>query len=182
MLVNLTQGDVNKIQIDEGIVITNYKLENERIIGPVRGGVEVVITPTVRDIEYDGRRGKTAGMQVKDEEDVSAKFNTICSSQENLQLGLIGPKVTGTKIEQGEFGLIKKECYLKNIAVVTMMLDGTFKILTIKNVMHEGAFTFKPTPKGENEHSLEMLGHYNAFDKDEKMWVIDESVTNPIVQ
>lgn len=181
MLVNLTENDINKIQIDEGIVILDYKETTERILAPTRGGAEFTVTPSIRDIEFDGRKGKTKGMQVKDGEDVSLKVNTLCCSQENLALAIPGANVnTDTKkITPGKFGLIPATAYLKNIAIVTKMLDDTFKVLVVKNPMHEGSFGFKANSKSENEHNLEMLGHYDAT-KDEDMWYIEESETNPI--
>ncbi len=184
MLVDLTQDQINKIQIDEGVVVINFGEENEKILGPTRGGAEFVATPSIRDIEFDGRKGKTAGMQVKDGEDVSLKINTLCCSQENLAMAIpnASPKSdTENIIEQGDFGLIKSDNYLKNVAVVTKMLDGTFKILIVKNAMHEGAFNFKTASKSENEHNLEFLGHYNPLNSNEKIWSVKESATNPIV-
>lgn len=184
MLVDLTQDQISKIQIDEGVVVLNLGEENETILGPTRGGAEFVATPSIRDIEFDGRKGKTVGMQVKDGEDVSLKINTLCCSQENLALAIPNstPKSEdGNVIEQGDFGIIKAENYLKNVAVITKMLDGTFKILVVKNAMHEGAFNFKTASKSENEHSLEFLGHYNALNSSEKMWSVKDSATNPLV-
>lgn len=182
MLVNLTQNDVNKIQIDEGVVVLDYGETSEKILAPTRGGAELTATPSIRDIEYDGRKGKTAGMQVKDGEDVSLKINTLCCSQENLALAIPGADVgntTAKKITPGNFGVIPASAYLKNVAVVTKMLDGTFKILIVKNAMHEGAFGFKAVSKSENEHNLEFLGHYNLTN-DDPIWYIEDSATNPL--
>ncbi len=183
MLVDLTKDNINKIQIDEGVVVINFEEENEKVLGPTRGGAEFVATPSIRDIEFDGRRGKTVGMQIKDGEDVSLKIITLCCSQENLALAIPNgtPKADTNEIEQGDFGVIKADQYIKNVAVVTKMLDGTFKILIVKNVMHEGAFNFKAASKSENEHNLEFLGHYNALNSNEKIWSIKESATNPLV-
>ena len=88
MLRVFTENEVKKIQIDEGIVVLNLGLETEKILGPTRGGVEVTITPEIRDIEFDGRRGKTAGMQVKDGEDATVKVISLCCSQESLLYAL----------------------------------------------------------------------------------------------
>ena len=59
MLVNLTQNDINKIQIDEGIVVLDYGESSEKVLAPTRGGAEFTATPSIRDIEFDGRKGKT---------------------------------------------------------------------------------------------------------------------------
>ena len=61
-----------------------------------------------------------------------------------------------------------------------MTLDGKFKILNLKNAMHEGAFTFKAVTKAENEHNLELIGHYNYTNPDEKIWDVEDADTNPI--
>lgn len=187
MLVQLKEADVNKIQIDEGVVVINYGEDDETILGPTRGGAEFTATPSIRDIEFDGRKGKSKGLQIKDGEDVVLKVKTLCCSNENLALAIPGAKTsdsTPATVSPGEFGLIPKTAYLKNIAVITKMLDSTYKILTIKNPMHEGAFTFKAASKAENEHSLEMIGHYDPFDETngEKIWNIQDSASNPIAE
>ena len=183
MLVDLTQDSINKIQIDEGIVVLNFEEEDEKILGPTRGGAEFTATPSIRDIEFDGRKGKTKGMQVKDGEDVTLKIITLCCSQENLALAIPNASVKADdnkEIEQGDFGVINEKSYIKNVAVVTKMLDDTFKILILKNAMHEGAFNFKAASKSENEHNLEFLGHYNPLNSKEKVWSVKDSKTNPL--
>lgn len=183
-LVNLSSNDINKIQIDEGIVVVNYGETGEKILGPTRGGAEFTVTPSIRDIEFDGRKGKTKGMQVKDGEDVSLKISTLCCSLENLKLAIPGATVNSSTSEltPGNFGVIGSANYLKNVAVVTKMLDGTFTILKVTNAMHEGAFTYKGVSKNENEHSLEFLGHYDATSSTEECcWGISTATTNPLV-
>ena len=183
MLVNLTQNDINKIQIDEGVVVKNLGESDQAVIGPTRGGAELTITPSIRDIEYDGRKGATKGAEVKDGEDAVLKITTICCSQENLALALAGAAVgTGTdkKITPSAFGVIPNTAYLKNIAVITKMLDGTFKILKVFNPLHKGAFTFKTAPKAENEHNIEFTAHYDILDDTVNLYEITESTTNPL--
>ena len=181
-LVRLTEGQTNKIQIDEGIVVINMGEEDETILGPTRGGAEFTATPSIRDIEYDGRMGKTKGLQIKDGEDIELKVNTLNCSQEILELAIPNASIdtSSKKIEQGDFGLIKSDNYLKNVSIITNTLDGNFKILQIKNAMHEGAFGFKAVQKSENEHNLDFFAHYNYLNPEEKIWFVEESTTNPI--
>jgi len=181
-LVNLSTNDVNKIQIDEGVVVINYGETNEKVLGPTRGGAEFTVTPSIRDIEFDGRKGKTKGMQVKDGEDVSLKISTLCCSLDNLKLAIPGATVNASTntLTPGNFGVIGSANYLKNVAVVTKMIDGTYTILKVTNAMHEGAFTYKGVSKAENEHSLEFLGHYDATSSTEQCcWSIETSAANP---
>ena len=181
MLRVFTENDVKKIQIDEGIVVFNLGQENEMIVGPTRGGAEMTITPEIRDIEFDGRRGKTAGMQVIDGEDATIKVVSLCCSQELLQKGLPNSVMDPTTkvITQGNFGVISKEKYLKTIDIITQMLDGTYKILSFNYGLHEGAFTYKAAPKAENEHNLEIIPHY-TIDDSSKLYAIKDSETCPI--
>lgn len=184
MLKRLVKNDIDKIQIDEGIVVINYGLENQKILGPTRGGVECIITPSIRDIEFDGRKGKTKGLQVKDGEDAELKVSTLCCSLENLKLALHGVTNASDSVEQNEstgFGVIADTEYLDNVSVVTKMLDGTFKVLTINNAMHEGAFSFKSNPKAENEHALDFFAHYDPINGG-SIWKIEDEETNPLAQ
>jgi hypothetical protein len=182
-LIRLTKAQTEKIQIDEGIVVLDLGETSEKVLGPTRGGAEFTATPTIRDIEYDGRKGKTKGLQVKDGEDVLLKVASLDCSQEVLKLAIPNSKLEQTtkEIKQSEFGLIKEDNYLKNVAIITKTLDGKFKILTLKNPMHEGAFGFKATSKAENEHNLEFIGHYDYTNPDDPIWSVKDADTNPIV-
>ena len=182
-LVNLSTANVNKIQIDEGVVVVNYGETGEMVLGPTRGGAEFTVTPSIRDIEFDGRKGKTKGMQVKDGEDVSLKISTLCCSLDYLKLAIPGATVNPSTntLTPGNFGVVQSSAYLTNVAVVTKMLDGTYTILKVENAMHEGAFTYKGVSKNENEHSLEFLGHYDATSSvEECCWSIETTSTNPL--
>ena len=182
-IANLSTNEVNKIQIDEGIVVINYGETGEKVLGPTRGGAEFTATPSIRDIEFDGRKGKTKGLQVKDGEDVSLKISTLCCSLEYLKLAIPGATLNGSTnvLTPGKFGVIDSSSYLKNVALITKMLDGTFTILTIKNAMHEGALGYKGVSKSENEHSLEFIGHYDFTNSlEECCWSIETAATNPL--
>lgn len=182
MLTRLTSGQTEKIQIDEGIVVLDLGLESEKILGPTRGGAEFTATPSIRDIEFDGRVGKTKGLQVKDGEDIELKVNTLNCSQEILALAIPNAVIDSNtkKIEQGDFGLIDSDNYINKISIITNTLDGKFKILHIKNAMHEGPFGFKAVQKAENEHNLDFFAHYNYLNPNEKIWSVEDSNTNPI--
>lgn len=180
MLKVFTENDTKKIQIDEGIVALNLGKPNELILGPTRGGVEMTITPEIRDIEFDGKRGKTAGMQVIDSEDATIKVVSLCCSQDVLLKGLPNAILDESKvIKQGDFGPIAQSKYIDTIDVITQMLDKTYKILTFNYGLHEGAFTYKAAPKAENEHNLEIIPHY-TIDDSSRLYQIKDSETCPI--
>jgi len=181
MIKVLTQKDLNKIEVDEGVVVVDLGETTERVLGPTRGGAKFTAKPTIRDIDYDGRRGKTKGLQVKDGEDVTLAIKTLCCSLENLQLAIPNATVTENALTPGAFGLIKDTAYLANVAVISKNLDGSFTTIKLDSPMHEGDFTYECKPKSENEHNLEFTGHYDALaETDAPIWSITNSTTNPI--
>ena len=50
---NLTKKEIEKIQIDEGVIVLDYGETTERPLAPCRGGGEFTATATLRDIEFD---------------------------------------------------------------------------------------------------------------------------------
>ncbi|MCL2518011.1 MAG: hypothetical protein FWF15_05555 [Oscillospiraceae bacterium] len=182
---NLTVESVKKIQIDEGLIFLNFGVTGkERLFAPTRGGGEFSVTNAVRDIEFDGRRGKTKNMQVVEEQAAILKVTVINSSQENLALGIPGVEIKNendniilTNSDDG--GLIDPESYIDNVTMFAKCVDKTYKKITIKNALHEGAFAFKAAPKTENEHALEFGAHFNPFDTTEKIWQIEDVAALP---
>lgn len=179
---NFTKKEVDKVQFDEAVVFTNYGIEGkERLLGPNRGGGDFTATETIRDVEYDGRQGKTKGMQILESQDAVLKLTTLCSSQENLKLALPGASMSEAGVieskEQGHF--IEDDDYLENVTCFAKLKDGTFKKITIYNALHEAAMTFNMKPKTENEHSLEFNAHYDAFDRTKKLYKIEDVESLP---
>ena len=120
MVTNLTKQQIENIQIDESVIFLDYGEDTEQVLAPTRGGGEFVATVTVRDIEFDGRHGKTAGTQVIEEQGASIKVTTLCMSQENLARAI--PNCTiedndGKTIRNPKTGVIPMSAYLKNITI-----------------------------------------------------------------
>ena len=182
---NLTKVEVEKIQIEESVNFINFGLETERLLGVTRGGSEFTVTNTVRDIEFDGRRGKTKGLQAIESQEAKLKITTICSSQENIALAIPGCEVTDedgkTIIQNGDNFVIPEDDYLDNITSFAKTLDGKYKKITIRNAMHEGAFTSKAQQKAEGEVAFEFDAHFNPYDTTEKIWRIEDIDAMPTV-
>ena len=92
----LNVKEVEKIQIDHGLIYLDYGETSQRLLSPTRGGGEFVATVTVRDIEFDGRNGKVAGMQVIEENAATLKTTLLGMTQENLRLEIPGAKVANS--------------------------------------------------------------------------------------
>ncbi|MDR1001679.1 MAG: hypothetical protein LBL82_00190 [Oscillospiraceae bacterium] len=175
---NLTQQQIEKIQIDESITYLNYGLDSERVLAPTRGGGEFAATVTVRDIEFDGRNGKTAGMQVIEEQGATLKLVSLCMSQEDLALAVPNCSITGTGaaavLKNPKTGIIPTSAYLENVTTFAKLIDGTYKKITMYNPMHETGFTAKAVQKAEGELSLEFNAHYTTDALDGDLWKVEE--------
>lgn len=177
MVTNLTTQQIENIQIDEGLIFLNYGESDERFLAPTRGGGEFVATITVRDIEFDGRRGKTKGAQLIEEQGASLKVTTLDMSQENLVLAIPNCVIEsddGKTIKNPRTGVIKDESYLKNVTMFAKTIGGKFKKISIYNAMHETGFTAKAVQKAEGELALEFLAHYPNSDLDGDLWAVEE--------
>lgn len=187
-VTNLTQTQVNKIQIDEGLLYVDFGESSQRKIGPTRGGGEFTATPTIRDIEFDGRVGKTVGMQVIESQEAVLKVNSLCCSQEEIKLALPGIRVAsgtgdGQVLKNAKAGVLSaasgSSVYCKNMTLFAKLMDGTFKKITIKNPLNEAAFSIKAVQKAENELALEIYAHYTIDDLNGDLYQIEEVSTDP---
>lgn len=177
-VTNLTQQQIEKIQIDEGVIFLNYGLETEKLLAPTRGGGEFGATVTVRDIEFDGKNGKTAGLQAIEEQGATLKVVSLCMSQEQLALAIPNCSITGSGaaavLKNPKSGIIPASAYLENVTMFAKLIDGKFKKITIYNAMHESGFTAKAVQKAEGELSLEFNAHYTTSDLDGDLWEVKE--------
>lgn len=182
MITNLTTKQIESIQIDEGVIFLDYGETTERLLAPTRGGGEFAATVTVRDIEFDGRHGKTAGTQVIEEQGASIKVTTLDMSQENLAIAIPCCTVAssdGKTIKNPPTGVIPMSEYLKNVTMFAKTIGGKYKKITIYNAMHETGFTAKAVQKAEGELALELLAHYPHSDLDGDLWSVEEITTAP---
>lgn len=182
MITNLTKQQIESIQIDEGVIFINYGEPDERFLAPTRGGGEFSATTTVRDIEFDGRHGKTTGTQVIEEQAASLKVTTLDMSQENLALAIPNCTVATTEgkaIKNPKTGVISEESYLKNVTMFSKTIGGKYKKITIYNPMHENGLTTKAQQKAEGELALEFSAHYPYSDLDGDLWEVTEIETPP---
>lgn len=175
MVTNLTTKEIESIQIDEGVIILNYGESDEQYLAPTRGGGEFTASVTVRDIEFDGRHGKTAGTQAIEEQNASLKVTTIGLTQENLARAV--PNCTieeDGSISNPKTGVIPLSAYLKNVVMFCRLIGGAYKKITIYDAMHETGIGVKAVQKAEGELALEFHAHYHHTDLDGKLWNVAE--------
>lgn len=177
-LTSLTTEQIEKIQIDEGVIYLDYGETSERVLAPTRGGGEFGATVTIRDIDFDGKVGKTAEMQVIEEQAASLKVTSLCMSQSELALAIPGCRVTGSGsaavIKNPVAGVIPAAAYLKNVTMFAKTIGGEFKKITIYNPMNEAGLNVKAVQKAEGELALEFIAHYGKADLNGDLWKVEE--------
>lgn len=174
--MDLTQGQIESVQIDYGIVYVNYGLAGERKLGPTRGGGEFSVKAVLRDIEYDGRKGKTKGMQVIDEINATLKVTLLDTSMAELALSMPYADYTGGVIacKSGNVGMVPEAAYLGNVVLFCKTIGGQYKKITLYNAMTENDFALAAKPKGEGEIGLEINAHWDATDDTVDLFKVED--------
>lgn len=176
MIKNLTTNQVENIQIDEGVIFLNYGLPTQRLLAPTRGGGEFSATVTVRDIEFDGRHGKT-DLQAIEEQGATLKATTLDMSQENLALAIPNCVIAdddGKTIRNPRTGVVSADSYIENVTMFCKTIGGKYKRITLYKAMHETGFTAKAVQKAEGELALEFTAHYSKADLDGELWEVKD--------
>lgn len=181
---NLTTEQIEGIQIDYGIVFADYGEASQRKLGPTRGGGEFTASKNIREIEYDGRLGKTKGAQVIDEINAMLKTSILDMSQETVALTMPQADLVDGVIQNNTGGLIPASKYLKNITMFCKTIGGDYKKITLFNAMNESDFTFTAAPKAEGLVALEVWAHWDATDQgDGKLYKIEDigSISDDVI-
>ncbi|MGM9681544.1 MAG: hypothetical protein ACI3XR_08570 [Eubacteriales bacterium] len=179
MIKRLKKEQVEKVQIDEGVIFVDFGVpESEYMLGPTRGGGEFSASMTLRDIDFDGRHGRTAGMRTIDEQEAHLAVKTLCCSQKDLLYALPGVEIVTedgkNTIQNPKCGIIETASYQKNITMFAQTLDKKYKVITLYNALDEAGISIKAVQKSENEFSLDFYAHYTTDDLDGKLYDISE--------
>lgn len=177
----LTAQQIENVQIDYGIIYTNYGETDATKLGPVRGGGEFKADQKIRDIEFDGMLGKTMGTQVVESIDASLNVTVLDTSVKTLALSmpyatLIGDGSTtpySLTCKSSDVGVIASESYLKNVTMFCKTVKGEYRKITLYNAMAENSFELKAKPKGEGEVSLEFFAHWDPTDDTKDLFKIE---------
>ena len=172
----LTQQQIENIQIDYGLVYINYGETEERQLAPTRGGGTFTVTKNIREIEYDGRKGKTKGMQVVDEINAMLSVPLLDTSMNNLALAMPWATYSDGKLsaESGNLGVIQDGAYLSNVTLFAKVIGGGYKKITLYNAMTENDFSLAAAPKAEGVITLEVHAHWDAEDDTADLYDIED--------
>ena len=172
----ITEQQIEDIQIDYGLVYLNFGEVGETLLGPSRGGGKFDVKAKIRDIEFDGQKGKTMGMQVV--EDINAMLGVplINTSIDVLELAMPFVTRTGDVLTCGSasIGIIPSAVYRKNITMFAKLISGLYKKITLYNALNEKDFSLAAKPKGEGEVGLEISAHWDPTDDTVNLYKIED--------
>lgn len=174
--MELTQEQIEQIQIDYGMVYLNYGVAGERQLAPTRGGGTFEVKKNIRDIDFDGKKGKTKGMQVLGECDAMLKIPLLNVGLDDLALAMPYATYTGGKIsmKSSNFGLLPSGAYIENVALICKTVGGSYKLIKIYSGMNEADFSLAATPKGEAVINFEIAAHWDAQDDTKDLYSIED--------
>lgn len=169
---------IENIVIDAGVVYINYGLPDERILAPTQGGNSFEVNQEIRDIDFDGKRGKTKGLRRVISEDATLTVNLMDMSQENIKIALVGvgydettKAITSGSVDNATLN------YIKNVALLGETLGGEFKIITIYNALGDGGLKLAMKDKNEASIELKLSAHYDPADKTQPIYKIEQVET-----
>lgn len=182
MFKEVTQEQINKVLIDEGVVFINHGETDAAQLGIIRGGGEFTATGTYRDIPFDAARGKTKGLKVLEEINAMLKVSIISFDQQVV--AKLNPIVnvgatTPYDLTSANVGVVADAKYLKNVTMFVKTLDGKFKKISLYNALNESALVVSAKPKSEGEIPLEIHGNWDATDDTKNLFKIEELATLP---
>jgi hypothetical protein len=181
----LTQQQLENIQIDYGIVYVNYGETDQALLGPTRGGGTFIVTKNIREIEFDGRRGKSKGAQVVDEINAQLNVTHLDTSMQTLKLAMPYATFEGDgsttpytiTCKSSNVGVIPSTAYLKNITMFAKTVKGEYKKITLYNAMTENDFNFAAVPKGEGTIAMEVYAHWDPTDDTKDLYKVEDAAS-----
>ena len=175
-MYNVTATEIEKLVIDTGVVFLDYGEATQRKLAPCEGENSFVVTQEIRDIEYNGRRGKTKGLRRVTAEDATLTVNLLNLTQANLKLALPGATLDGgTNAITNGTGTIAATDYLTNVTLIGDTLDGEVKIITLYNAMADGGLNISAGKKGEAGLQLTFSAHYDPANLATPIYKIEDA-------
>jgi len=175
----ITQTQLENIQIDYGMVYVNFGEVGERRLGPSKGGATFKVTKTLRQIEYDGLKGPTMGLQIVDDISAVLSITSLDTSMDDLALAMPYATYAASKITcaSANVGIVGTSAYLANVTMFAKCVGGTYKKIVLFNAMNEGDFELSAAPKAEGGVGFEFAAHWDAVDDTDNLFTVESVET-----
>lgn len=175
----LTQDQIENIQIDYGILYVNFGEVGEMLLGPTRGGGTFDVKATRQEIDHDWKRGKEKGMSIIT--DINAMLSVVLIDTSIDVIHIAMPFLTRVEdvlsCKSSAIGIIPDSAYLKNVTEFCKLVSGEYKKITLYNAMNEKDFSLAAKAKGQGEIALEMSANWDPKDDTVDLYKIEDVVS-----
>lgn len=166
----LSSASKDRFIIDAGAVYLNTTYASGQftsgiLLGATSGGNEFVIQQEVRQIEVDGARGRTKGLEVIEFQNPVLTVNLKEMTAQNLAKAITGADIDSTDTAYDIItsdGIIKAEDYIQNVTLVGKMTDGKQVIIVVENVLQVEGLEMTMEDNNEVVIPVAFAGHYEA--------------------
>jgi len=167
----VTKETLQSLILDAGVVYLNYgDTTNERILGATEGGNTFTVEREIREIPFDGMKGKTKGARRIIREDAKLTVNLKELTAENIATALAGATISEIPDKEDyqeirSTGFLQDSDYIDNVALVATISGSTKPVVIIlENVLSDGNFEIGATDKEEAVIAVEFSAHYDPDD------------------
>jgi hypothetical protein len=182
----ITEETLQNLILDAGVVYLNYGESEERILGATEGGNTFTVEREIREMPFDGLKGKTKGARRIIREDAKLTVNLKELSAENIALALAGavavdfPESTSTHKEIRSSGKIIDTDYTDNVALVATISGSDIPVvILVENALSDGNFEIGAVDKDEAVIPVEFSAHYDPEDED---GLVPYAIRYPIIE
>jgi hypothetical protein len=159
---------LERIFIDSGMVVKDYGLSTQTVLGATRGGNVFTVEREYRDMEVDGFRGKVKGYKRIISVAASITANFIELSNAVMLRALPGATTTTTSgpATHDEISAALKIAvseYMTNLAIVGDVMDKAQPVVCmIENALADGGFELNFTDKDESVLAVTFSAHWDV--------------------
>ncbi len=182
----ITEETLQNLILDAGVVYLNYGESEERILGATEGGNTFTVEREIREMPFDGLKGKTKGARRIIREDAKLTVNLKELSAENIALALAGavvvdfPESISTHKEIRSSGTIVDTDYTDNVALVATISGSDIPVvILVENALSDGNFEIGAVDKDEAVIPVEFSAHYDPEDED---GLVPYAIRYPIIE
>lgn len=139
----ITEQTPKNMLLNAAVLYRNLTYEDGKwygdLLGATSGGVKIVITPDIQQIEVDGATVAVRGLEQKWGESAYIEANLIELTPETIKESIVGTKsslspVPGYSLYETK-ALLEDSDYVDNIAAIGTKSDGTEVIIVMENML-----------------------------------------------
>ena len=176
---NLSSEQIKNIMLDAGVIYLDYTTASTPLmLAPTKGANSFVVENEIKEIEFNGMRGKTKGMRRVIRQDASLTVRVMDMSLENIKMALAGAKTTVvsskiTEITNGDGSIADAE-YIGDVTFVGVDMEGKSKVISLFNVLGDNNLSIEATDKEEGVVEIVFSAHFDATDDTKLLYKITE--------